>query len=166
MRKTSLENSSEAMMRLVSSTDQQICIYFTILILDFRNCVKADSLCKKQSKFIPIPIKLLQEFSNYKSIQTTSPTSISLSDRYLLRNNLANLWTNHQLYKMSYFALGWALATFISSTSLSKVIICTPLFAACLIWETCLHGFAYIIRSGDTPTLWTSCISFWKRTLY
>nr|KAF6310662.1 hypothetical protein mMyoMyo1_008726 [Myotis myotis] len=40
------------------------------------------------------------------------------------------------------FAFGCALATFINSTSLSKVIIWIPLVASYLIRNTCLRGFA------------------------
>lgn len=62
---------------------------------------------------------------------------------------------------MPYLADRYLRATFPSSTSLSKVISCTPWLAACRISEICLQGLVQMILSGGTPVLFTRSISVW-----
>lgn len=46
------------------------------------------------------------------------------------------------LMRMTSWAFGWRIFTLCSSISLSKVIMSTPTFAACLMKDRVLHGFA------------------------
>jgi hypothetical protein len=69
------------------------------------------------------------------------------------------------MFQQKHLELAWYCLIFSNSSLLSKVINMTSLFAAYLMNDFCLHGFANMILEGSTPSWRTVSISHWNNEI-